>query len=216
MHGSQPGSSRKRSGLTRVEVTVIIATLGALLLLLVTVGLPVAKARVKRIVCYNQLRSLGVANRLFATDSEGRFPASISTNEGGSLECGPSASAYWFTLRNEIGTTRIFICPADHRSEAASWRVLSDTNLSYFASLDAAFEPGHMVLSGDRNLVLNGTEATPGFLTLTNDQTLSWSRALHRAGGNLLFVDGRAEWTQALRLTSNHLSTNLINRLAVP
>lgn len=199
-----------------IEVAVIIATLGVLLFLLVSVGLPAAKAKVARINCYNYLRSIGVACRLWATDNGDRFPPRVSTNEGGSMEYGSSAYDHWYVARNELGTPRVLLCPQDTRSWATNFASARNTNLSYFISLDATEYRSEMILAGDRNLTLDGAQTAPGLVALTNGQTLSWDQELHGGRGNLLFTDGRAVSVSRLWLTTNHLATNLVNRLAVP
>jgi len=199
---------------------VIIGVVGMVAVILL-LGIPAAKAKVQRANCADHLATAAIALREFTTDHANAFPWRVSTNKGGSMEYGSSAYPHWLTLKDGLASPEDFvssvvICPADKRRGADKWADMSNSNLSYFISLDAADDRPEMVLAGDRNLTLNGAEVVPGLATLGNDQTLSWNRDLHGGRGNLLFADGHVAWFSRLRLTSNHLSTNLINRLAVP
>jgi hypothetical protein len=61
--------------------------------------------RVERIACVNNLRQLGLAVRIYATDHQGVFPPDVGA------------------ISNELGTPQYLVCPADtERSPAASWK----------------------------------------------------------------------------------------------
>jgi len=223
MHGSQvrsardhrPGRDWGQRGLTRIEVAVIIGVLGMVAVILYSAP-RFLSSRAERIACRILLHDFGYICREFATNNGGLFPTMVSTNEGGSLEYGAVAYRHWAARKDMIGTPKLLACPRDTRICSSNWAGVKNTNLSYFVSLDATPSRPDMILSGDRNLVLDGAEATPGLVTLSTGQTLSWNRDLHGGRGNLLFADGHVAWFSRLRLTSNHLSTNLVNRLAVP
>src|ERR1043165_8110662 len=72
-------------GFTLVEMLVVIAIIGVLAALLLP-ALAKGKARAQRIRCVANLQQLGLAFHGFAHDHGGKFPAQVSTDEGGSLE----------------------------------------------------------------------------------------------------------------------------------
>jgi hypothetical protein len=196
-------------------VVVIIGVLGILLLLLLVQPFPTEKAL--RSNCYNNLRQIGVSFRLFAVDNREVFPPGVSTNQGGSREYGAAAYAHWVPARNELGTPSVLICPTDDRLAATNFFRVRDTNVSYFVNLDAATSRPDMILSGERNLTLNGAKTMPGLVSLTDGQTLSWDRRLHRTRGHLLYVNGSVAWVTNLLINSPDSGVvHLTNRLAVP
>lgn len=70
--------------------------------------------RALTIRCVNNLKQLGLAARLWATDNEDRFPPN--------LVC----------MSNEVAATKVLICPADTgRQPAADWAAFTLANSSY-------------------------------------------------------------------------------------
>ena len=73
-----------------------------------------AKGKAQQIQCSNNLRQIGLAVRIYNTDSEGKFPANFQA------------------VTQELGTPKILVCPADHQhSVAETWAAFSDANVSY-------------------------------------------------------------------------------------
>jgi hypothetical protein len=73
-----------------------------------------AKDRAERIKCVNNLKNMGLAVRVFATDNGDVFPPDI------------------LSMSNELSTPKILICPADtQRAAAANWQEYGPANMSY-------------------------------------------------------------------------------------
>ncbi len=78
-----------------------------------------------------------------------------------------------------------------------------------------------MILSGDRNLVVNGSAAAPGLLILKSNDVLSWGTNMHNGYGNVGLADGSVQQVTAAGLSAlntaatTNLATNL-NRLEIP
>jgi prepilin-type processing-associated H-X9-DG protein len=88
----------------------------------------------------------------------------------------------------------VVICPADTRLPAVSFSVLSNQNVSYFASLNAELGNANSLLAGDRNLTNDWAPPT-SVQRVGPNNLLRWSQELHRFRGNLLFSDGHVDQT---------------------
>jgi hypothetical protein len=207
----RPQTSSSRA-FTRTE---LLATLVALFLL-GAVALPLlagSKPRSERVLCLNNLRQIGVALNLWATDHGNLYPWRVQPPEGvrGAAQTGnPWYSFAW--VSNELATPKVLMCPADKTKRmASSWGFeaedgfLNASNrnnaLSYAVGLDAFGDNPNHVLSGDRNLnsggLLSGCSAlsggsVPAFRTSPPDAFVGWTDRLHYSSGNTLFTDGRA------------------------
>ena len=100
---------------------------------------------------------------------------------------------------------------------------MTDTNISYFAGVDATLNNPKSILSGDRNLQVDDTPAKPGLLVLAPKSQVGWTEELHyskstsTAGGNILFADGHVEFIKSKALNSVFQSQDsATNRFAIP
>jgi hypothetical protein len=93
-----------------------------------------------RIQCVNNLKQMGVAFRIWATDHEDKFPFNVSTNSGGTLEhCDAGADGFdknavrhFKAMTIELVSPRILVCPGDTvRSPAPDFDSLQAGNITY-------------------------------------------------------------------------------------
>jgi len=170
-----------------------------------------------RIHCVNNLKQVGIAFQLFATDNTNLFPPALTTNFGGSREWAGAVSRHFLVASNELATPVVLVCPADaQRKPAVDWKSLHNDNISYFVGLDAGKAQPQSVLAGDRNLTIKGVPVTPGIATLTSNTVLGYTAEIHNGCGNILLAEGSVQQVTPSRLQDQIRYAGLTNRIAIP
>jgi prepilin-type N-terminal cleavage/methylation domain-containing protein/prepilin-type processing-associated H-X9-DG protein len=188
---------RSKAGFSFVELVVVLAVIAVVALL----AGPYLKHRskaVSRKQCVNNLKNIGLAHRIYSTDSGDAMVPEYMLRAGADRKDIDAARVYR-SLSDELSESRLLICPADKmRKMGVSFKTLTGSNISYFASLSGDETLPQAFLGGDRNWNTNGVPVGSGPVTLTTNLALSYTATMHNREGNILMGDGSVQqWTSA-------------------
>jgi prepilin-type processing-associated H-X9-DG protein len=189
-------------GFSRTDLIVVVISIGSIALLLsLCLSTPIRKSKLN---CQMQLALIGQDWRYYANTHDGRFgtlDASTLSNNA------PRIERVYQTLGPRLSVS-LLTCPKDSRMPASEWKILKNTNISYFFNADAAFNDHSSILAGDRNI------------SISAQGVFSWNPALglHGDHGNLVFADGHVEPNVISAQLDRffHQGRNATNRLLVP
>ena len=218
------GSHQSNHALTLVELLVVIVIL-AVLVAMILPALKAAKLRGGP-NCFNNLKQIGLAYRLWAGDNGDKFPMEVSVTNGGTMELFRGYSQFqnlpflnYLAMPNELSTPKVLHCPADTNHVAALnfTNSFNNSNISYFVGLDANTKNPQSLLSGDDNFAISGTPVKSGLLEISSNAPIVWTAARHNRSGNIGLADGSVQQLTSDGLQKAIQQTGLAtNRLAIP
>ena len=219
-------SSRIR-GFTLVELLVVIAIIFLLSALLFPV-IARAKQRARQAVCYNNLRQIGMALRMYVEDNDGRLPTYIVPSTQPPPNGRPSSGNWYW---NEIlyayhRSQQVFFCPTGVRNNnplgghyGTNYQVLYGqpfliSSVAYPTSTYLFMDAGSFVLD-PTYYTLPGQLVSLRYITGMGDDTgpkpalvpslpqLYWNDyqyGRHFGGVNMCYVDGHVKWLRPHRI----------------
>ncbi|HUS36419.1 MAG TPA: prepilin-type N-terminal cleavage/methylation domain-containing protein [Verrucomicrobiae bacterium] len=217
-------SQNSHAAFTLPELLVVLA------ILIILIGMimpPVHHQRpaAYRIKCVNNLKNVGLAFRIYATDNNDRYPWELpdsndATNRNRILYSA-DPTTYILAVTNELSIPKIVKCPADIRTEATNWTQFTRENMSYFISPDSTETFPQSFLAGDRSITNKNGRLPPGLhdLSTTDVAAVGWDETIHKNQGNACMGDGSVQQLSAARLREQLRNTGRTNKsikLSVP
>ena len=227
-------SKTQEVGFSLVDVLVIVAAL-ALIAVLMLPAIAKRHTRSSKLSCANHLKMIGLAYRQWAIDNGNKYPAMVSTSDGGAKEWIEAGMVYtsFLVMSNELNSPKTLFCPQEsdpRRVVATTFASFVPTNalgsavpytgnrnVSYFVGMDADEARPNTILSGDDNFFVAGARPESGILTLWTNSPIAWTKDRHVNHGYVGFGDG-----SVLGLTTPMLRKAFVNsavttnRLALP
>lgn len=204
-----PATTEARQAFTLIELLVAVAIVFVLFMMIAPMRSIGDRLSAKQGQCMYNLRQIGIGFMLYSGDNSNQPPWQVS------IPADYTAADCFLKLTSSYLPPKTFVRPSDSARQAATTNHsgFSNTNLSYFASLQSSFTPTSnsitFVLAGDRHLALNNQPVKTGLLNVTNATELSWTKELHftkkstKPVGILLFADGHVALTRTHELPQN-------------
>jgi prepilin-type processing-associated H-X9-DG protein len=183
--------SNLENAFTRTEL-IFISCLLALLVALGAVALIQARFKQQQRTCVNNLKNVGLAFRIWSTDSSDDFPFQRSIEDSGTREF-TNVWQHFLTMSNELSEPRILICPTSSKNPSRTWQTFSDQNISYFIGITAKEIYPQSFLTGDTDFFIDGQPPQSNPVSISTNSNISYPPFVHRSNGNICMGDGSVQ-----------------------
>jgi hypothetical protein len=228
-----PVRYHSRFGFSRRELLIVIAVISVGVAFLGGVVAQRQKRKAIRTACVFNLKSIGIADRIWSEDHGGRLPKQCPTKDGGWQELLTQTNAgqycgmnYSLLLRELAESPVIVVCPADRdrRKPATNFDDFGNANSSYLIGAGATTIFPNSIIAGDRNLApglepqddygFSKPEDTGNDVILSTNASMTpvcWSLRMHsygnrRGAGNILLGDGSVKQCDGAQFRNDYQS----------
>jgi prepilin-type N-terminal cleavage/methylation domain-containing protein len=219
----QKTSGQLRVAFTLIELLVVVAVITILFAMFGNTHRG-GKEKARLVQCLSNLKQISLGYNMWAETKGNLFPWEASINMGGTMELisNGNATDHFLPLSTFLPQASSLFCSTDRfvRQRTDSYRGFSNTNLSYFVSIDARLtgpvSAADLIIAGDRHLSVDNQMVNPGLFATTNYTALGW-KGFHPTRGLLAFVDGHAIVVKKENLPAVfQRQTIATNRLVIP
>ena len=184
---------RGSAGFTLIELLVVIAIIGILAGILLPV-LGKAKESARQVQCASNLKQIGLAISMFASDHGGNFPTGGSSVTGTAASTTDAANERYSLgqLFDQYVTDRkVFKCPSD-----SSVADTLGSGVMTLTTSPTSFNAGSCSYGYDDNHnSSNDTGVAIAADRLGTDSASTWLSNNHNhKGQNVVYIDGHVEW----------------------
>ncbi len=195
----------RQQAFTPIELLVVLGVLCTLFTLFILPAMSKSRLSSSRMIkCASNLKQVALSFKMFAGDNNGDFPfeASASAAYKNSAE----AWLHFMSISNELGSTRILLCPEDRDRKPMAVDFTSGTNattnslstlknsaVSYFIGLDARENRPDYWLTGDGGVSDTGHTHNGPLLFANENSDLHWPATIHEFRPNVAMADGSVQ-----------------------